>query len=221
MKRWWKKVKEFYSRPKVIRWTIVILTLVIIGGTIKALLWSIYTEDKPSFVPEEVREEIQGAIKESGEAIKKVSEPIGTAIVNSVYEDSGEDEEDSTAGWQTYSDEDLGITFEYPKDWQVFESGMESFSFGPNLDSLDGITVYYSDSFNGIEEYWADYIKEWDAVIIGPEILTFGENIFYKYVQQDGMREIHYLFERNGTVYDLMPNGAGNDYVTKMLANIK
>lgn len=119
MKNLWEKVKEFFSRPKVIKWTIVILTLTIVFGAIKVLVWTIYTKDKPAFVPQEVREDIQGAIKESGEAIRTVSRPVGTAIVNSAYKKPAPVVNDPTAGWKTYTNPDLRISFKYPDSWTI------------------------------------------------------------------------------------------------------
>jgi hypothetical protein len=131
MNNWWTKAKEFFSRPKVIKWSIVILSVLIVVGTLKTLVWTIYTKDKPAFVPEEVREDIRGAIKERGESIKKVSKPVGTAIVEAVFTELGSEDDSvpsTTDNWPTYTNAELGISFKYPEGWVVEYQNLDGLS---------------------------------------------------------------------------------------------
>jgi len=127
---YWAKTKDFFSRPKVIRRTVIILTSAILLIFVLALVWAIYTKDEPVFVPEEVRGNIQEAIADGGEAIKTLSEPLGSAIVEAGYihtlesaTDSENGDDGATANWPTYTNEELGISFKYPEGWVVEVSG--------------------------------------------------------------------------------------------------
>ena len=132
---YWAKTKDFFSRPKVIKRTVIILTSAILLIFVLALVWAIYTKDEPVFVPEEVRGNIQEVITDGGEAIKTLSEPLGSAIVEAGYihtlefaTDSEDDNGEATANWPTYTNEELGISFKYPEGWVVEDQDFDGLS---------------------------------------------------------------------------------------------
>lgn len=180
MKNWWRKVKEFFSRPKVLKWTIVILTSVIVIGAIKALIWTIYTQDKPTFVPDEMREDIQGVIKESGESIKKVSKPVGSAIVDSAYkkpEVHTVPALDPTAGWKTYTNSKIGINIKYPQNLlteyteEPFEQYIGTLTFINNQTAVFDLDIFVSgeDSLAWVNKLAAEtnFLTEINEVALG------------------------------------------------------
>lgn len=228
MKKWWKKVRKFFARPGVLKWTIVLVTLVIVGGAIKALVWTIYTKDGPAFVPESVREDIQGAIKESGEAIKNVSEPIGSAIVDAGYvRDCGRNsladdgQKDVTANWETYTDPTTGVSMKYPEGWKVFEGEEGVFSFGPSEDSYDGVFVYkYKVDSMDLNEWWSGYVSRSDGSFTPISKKTINDKEFSLSQQIDGMQSRYYLLKINNYIYSVSANGEGYSYVEKVLFTI-
>lgn len=129
MKEKWAKVKEFFSRPKVIKWTVIILSVVIVVGAIKALVWTIYTKDQPKFIPENVREDVRGAIIDKiGKPLQQISNPAGTFVINAAWKSQGnmnglDKQDDKTKNWPTYTDEETGISFKYPEGWVLNDEG--------------------------------------------------------------------------------------------------
>jgi hypothetical protein len=221
MKKWWAKVRKFFKRPGAIKWTVIILSVVIIGGAIKALLWTIYTKDEPAFVPEEVREDIRGAIKESGEAIKTVSEPVGSAIVDAAFEKVVNTPEDPTANWPTYTDSATGISMKYPEGWGVRQN--ESvISFRPEPDSLSQVVIYTHKSINQEPDEW--FLNRVDKEISDYDLLSIKhfDNIdFYVFKNKEGMEDVHYVGIINHTVLDVAYGGVdGYENVEKIISTI-
>jgi hypothetical protein len=81
-KNGWLKIKNFFSRPKVLIWGVIFISLLIIA----LLCWSIYTKDEPKIIPEETREDVRAGMKEAvAEPLKSVSLELGEAIENAAY----------------------------------------------------------------------------------------------------------------------------------------
>lgn len=155
MKEKWAKAKEFFSRPKVKKWTVIILIILVVVGSLKALVWAIYTQDKPAFVPEDVRADVRGAIVEKiGKPLQQISNPAGTFIINAAWKSQGnmyglEKQDDKTKNWPKYTDEETGISFKYPEGWLVDDSG-------------DYIKMFESKYSNYESEYPQIIIKTFD-----------------------------------------------------------
>jgi hypothetical protein len=188
---YWAKTKDFFSRPKVIRRTVIILTSAILLILVLTLVWVIYTKDEPVFVPEEVRGNIQEAIADGGEAIKTLSEPLGSAIVEAGYihtlesaTDSADGDNEATADWPTYTSEELGISFKYPEGWMVEKNTADSlYVFSPSMkDELNSLKEEYSDT---------DF-PYWGGLVLGVNLMQESDIVLGDYAEnlygQDGVK---------------------------------
>jgi len=185
---YWAKTKDFFSRPKVIKRTVIILTSAILLIFVLALVWAIYTKDEPVFVPEEVRGNIQEAIADGGEAIKTLSEPLGSAIVEAGYihtlesaTDSADGDNEATANWPN---DELGISFKYPEGWVVEDSTEDSlYVYSPSMkEELNSFKERYDDT---------DF-PYWGGLVLGVNLVQEAEIVLRDYAEnlygEDGVK---------------------------------
>ncbi|MBW6431653.1 hypothetical protein K0A96_00530 [Patescibacteria group bacterium] len=114
----WDNFGDTLKQPRVIGLIVGVVSLLSLG----ALVYMVYAEDKPAFIPEEIREDVRGAIVEKiGQPLQSISNPAGTFIINAAHDKAKAYAygHDKTKNWPTYTDEDLGISLQYPEGWML------------------------------------------------------------------------------------------------------
>ncbi len=224
------RVKTFFKKPKVIIWMIVAVFFI----SLAVLVPFVYAKDMPKFIPEETRKEIgEGVFKAVAEPIGRVLPNLKTVIVNAAWtkdkkenagnscgHEAGGNGKKDTKNWPTYVDEETGVSFKYPEGWSVTQGDIGVFSFSPDEDSYDRITIYKSSNFQSVDEYWNNYIKNWDAVIDEVDIVEIKGNSFYVFKQLDGMMETHYITKISDVIFDLVPGGSGYDFIEAVASSM-
>lgn len=179
----WEIFKESFLRPKFIIISLVMTLIIGFGLT----TYSIYTKDEPSFIPENFRDEVRGAIIEKiGQPLQSISNPAGTFIIDAAYDKSkayayGKDD---TKNWPTYTDEDSGISVKYPEDWSMVESdfGIKFFIKDENLIKFEEL--------NNLEGDDKDLF--WGSIGIGFEVELVGHVSIDDFIDnQLGLNGIH------------------------------
>jgi hypothetical protein len=148
----WDNFAATLKQPKVIGLIVGVVFLLSIG----VLVYMVYAEDKPAFIPEEIREDVRGAIIEKiGQPLQSISNPAGTFIINAAHDKAkayayGRDE---TKKWPTYTDEDLGISIKHPEDWVATEDHLGMAFFVPS-SKIDQFNQAKGEFLENNDPYW-------------------------------------------------------------------
>ncbi len=168
-----KKILAFAKRPKVIIWAFVLALLVYLA----TLTFFIYSKDRPAYIPEDIRENVRGAIVEKiGQPLQQISNPAGTFIINAAYQKAnsyayGHNKKD-TKNWPEYTDPETGLTFSYPEGWEVEENSYDLIRvFDSVLSESEGeypqIIISFSDTESDSLNSWLSSNKQ---IFIGEQL---------------------------------------------------
>lgn len=127
-----EKIREFFKNKRNLK-IMILVTSFIILTLIIWLLYSIYANDKPNFIPKETRGDIREGIKDTiAKPIEYIAPSLGKTILNAAHKEETEETvsnqdnpnvaSDEMANWQTYKSDEYGFEVSYPEGYFIRES---------------------------------------------------------------------------------------------------
>lgn len=237
------RIRGVFQKPLNV---LALLLIIFFLGSILTII-TIYTKDKPTFIPEEARGSTRGAIIENiGEPLKSIFEPLGSLIVDAAYVGNNQpsskepetkntpiDAESKTKedpnSWPLYVDTESGISIRHPdlfieKEMSPVDDYRGTISFwGRNNErpaSVSGLPVFDIDLFSLTDASALDWVYEKNSPIgIISEIneVKIGDKNFVVATRGGSPDHLIYVFKGDSYFYMFKTSLEGKELIEDVL----
>jgi hypothetical protein len=229
----WQVLSGALKKPK----NIALISVTIILIVISSFIITIYSYDEPSFIPEEIREEIRGAIIEKiGTPLQSISNPAGTFIIDAAHDKAkayayGKYKKE-TASWPTYTDEETGLSLKYPEGSEIEKSidqtenyvGTISFWDKSSLEVNNGLPIYDIDIFAADDLgalFWVESQNIPEGIITEITTVSINGKEFIRAIEAGAPDHLIYVYKGSRYYYKFKTSFEEMELIENVLKTFK